>query len=580
MKSSLDSRFFSRFYPVCVALVLLFLAGCKAPERMADRLAEPEPPGQEFRGAWVATVVNLDWPASGTRTVAEQKRDAVELLDSLNAIGINAVLLQVRAEADALFASSYDPWSYWLTGEQGRAPDPFYDPLSFFIREAHRRGMELHAWLNPLRVERYRNGYALSGNNISRREPGWVLVFESDELVRYTMLDPGLPEVRDYISSVVTDIIRRYDVDGIHFDDYFYPYTPAVSGEDSLTFLRHDRGHRDIHEWRRDNINRLVAQVHDSIQALAPHVSFGISPFGIRKNSDAGTNGFEGYHGLYADAEAWLDQRIIDYIAPQLYFEPGHEKADYARLLHYWSDLADVHGRHLYVGLSPYRMMPPFDWSTEQAAEQLFLNRDNDRVQGNIYFRATHLLEDPKGYTRMIRDKLHRNPALTPSMPWKSRIAPPPVDEVFVSRSGDGRVILTWNRPQGYGVHETPARYAVYRIGPGSQEYEWLEAWNSTLPRNRDSETGHETGKHHRVDRIDVGNMNRNRRGGNDIDDAMRESVVSVRNRVEVTGRREFEDRRMMSRCGDNVRPTFFVITAVSRNSIESEPVIVRLACE
>jgi len=519
--------------------LLLLLAGCKTAEIVSEELDDRDPPKQEFRGAWVATVVNLDWPSSNRQETGEQKADAIALLDSLKAIGINAVILQVRAESDAFFASSYDPWSFWLTGEQGRAPDPFYDPLSFFIREAHRRGMELHAWLNPFRVERRRENYELSGGNISRREPELMLTFEADSTSRYRMLNPGIPEVRDYITKVVVDIIQRYDVDGIHFDDYFYPYTPLVTSEDSLTFEKYGVDRGDIHDWRRENINRLIAQVHDSLQTLAPEVSFGISPFGIRKNSDAQTNGFEGYYGLYADAEMWLENRLIDYIAPQLYFEPGHDRADYARLLGYWARLADDHQRHLYVGLAPYRLDPPFDWTLDQAAMQLHLNMNDDRVQGNIFFRAGNLIANHKGYSEMIRDGLYRYPALTPTMPWKSTRQPPEVKQLSASWSDDRRVILSWSDGEPEEQTEQVARYVVYRFEPGSDTVEHIAAQGSS-----DRDGGMLPEKHE----------------------------LNVRKRIGITGQKQ-----MVIRWEDGRNQAVYMVTAVSRNSVESEPEVIRV---
>jgi uncharacterized lipoprotein YddW (UPF0748 family) len=405
------------------ALLIAWASGCKAPAPLSEHLAEREVPGQEFRGVWLTTISNLDWPSSRNLTVDEQKTEALAMLDSLKKIGINAVILQIRPESDALYASSYDPWSWWLTGEQGRAPDPFYDPLEFFVREAHNRGMELHAWINPFRVERMKGTYDLAGSHIARRQPEWVINVETGPGEYYSMLDPGLPGVRDYLTGVVMDIARRYDVDGIHFDDYFYPYTP-ITGEDSLTFQRHRGDAADIESWRRNNITQFIAQVHDSLQAEAPHKVFGISPFGVRKNSDTGSNALEGYYDLYADPLAWLQEGTVDYITPQLYFVIGNERADYRSLLAYWARAAEDHRRHLYAGLAPYRLLPPIDWTLDDAIAQLILNSRDDRVQGNIYFRARHLIDNPKGYSDILRNTLYRYPSLTPSMSWKSMDPP------------------------------------------------------------------------------------------------------------------------------------------------------------
>ena len=550
MHFSLFDKMSPALKPLVPVLSILLMAvaatGCKAAELPAEpgKLGELEHPRQDFRGAWLTTVVNLDWPVSYDQPVEEQKADAIAMLDSLKDIGINAVLFQVRGESDAFYASAYDPWSHWLTGEQGRAPDPFYDPLSFMVREAQSRGMELHAWLNPYRVERRKGMYPLAGSNVSRREPGWILEFASRPGEYYTMLNPGMPEVRDYVTNVVVDILRRYDVDGIHFDDYFYPYSP-VTDEDSLTFLEHHNGIEDIEDWRRYNVNELVAQVHDSIQAIAPHVTFGISPFAIRKNTDAGTNAFEGYYRLYADGLAWLEQRTIDYINPQLYFELEHPRAPYAPLMEYWARVARENQRHMYAGLAPYRILPPNDWTLEQALAQLRLNLDNGHVQGNIFFRTEHLIANPKGYTDVLRNELYRYPALTPSLPWKSQDRPPPVERLSASWSDDGRVILAWAKPDpsqaesymsGQDSFAQTARYTVYRLDVSPSEFAEIRA-------AQDSESASVT---------------------------LTGPALYPQNLIDVTGQRQFVDRW----SGDKEH-AIYVVMSVSHNSIESLPKII-----
>ncbi|HVO72737.1 MAG TPA: family 10 glycosylhydrolase, partial [Ignavibacteriaceae bacterium] len=251
-------------------------------------------PKRELRGTWIATVANVDWPSSPYLSSGEKIKELVEIFEKLSQAGINTVFFQVRTECDALYKSGFEPWSYWLTGEQGREPDPFFDPLEFAIDEAHRRGMELHAWLNPYRVVKTVGEYEISKTHISMTHPEWILSFRSAG-GSYKMLDPGIPAVRDYITAIVSDIAGRYKVDGIQFDDYFYPYTPKISNEDSLSFIHYGSGFYNIEEWRRNNINLLVAQVYDKINSINPRIKFGISPFGILENKYAGTNGFESY---------------------------------------------------------------------------------------------------------------------------------------------------------------------------------------------------------------------------------------------------------------------------------------------
>lgn len=420
---------------------------------LMSTVASALPPKHEMRGVWLTTVVNLDWPSSRTATPAQQEAELVRMLDDLKAIGMNAVFFQVRAEADALFESPFEPWSYWLTNEQGRAPEPRWDPLAVAVSEAHKRGMELHAWLNPYRAHRDLRTYPWSKTHIGATRPDWILTFESTA-AHYAMLNPGLPEVRDHIAAIVADIVRRYQVDGIHFDDYFYPYDPKITFQDRREFDRYGRGFPDVHAWRRHNVNEMVRQVRDSIKSVDPLVKFGISPFGIRLNSDAGTRGSEGYHNLYADAVAWLAAGYLDYITPQLYWETTHNLAPYEPLLRWWNRTAKQHERHLYVGMAPYR-----PWPASEIGRQLRLNRQADiRADGAIYFRAMSLLSHPGGLVDSLRTRHYPNPALPPYMPWLFAEETDPVAGIEADRTVRSEVGLTWEPVPG------AVRYAVYRF--------------------------------------------------------------------------------------------------------------------
>jgi uncharacterized lipoprotein YddW (UPF0748 family) len=409
------------------------------------------PPKHELRGVWLTTVVNLDWPSARTLTVEQQQAELVAQLDRIEALGMNAVYFQVRTEADALFPSPYEPWSFWLTGAQGVAPNPMWDPLAFTIEEAHRRGLELHAWMNPYRASRDTASYRWSADHIARKHPDWMMYFTSSTGT-YAMLNPGMPEVRDHIARIIADIVRRYDVDGIHFDDYFYPYNPKITDEDARQFRAYGSAFRDVHEWRRDNVNRMVAQVHDTIKSIDPLVKFGISPFGIRLNSDAGTRGTEGYHSLYADALAWFRAGKIDYITPQLYWERDHRLAPYEPLLRWWSKTAATYGRHLYVGMAPYR-----PWPASEIGSQIRLNREQDGAQGAIFFRTKSLTEATNGLQDSLSAGLYRRPALVPVMPWLGTHVPDAVEGIESMRSHRGLVTLSWSPSLN------AARYAVYR---------------------------------------------------------------------------------------------------------------------
>lgn len=414
------------------------------------------PPKHEMRGAWFTTVVNLDWPSSRTASPADQEAELVRMFDQLRELGINAVFFQVRAEADALYPSTLEPWSYWLTNEQGRAPQPLWDPLAVAIREARKRGMELHAWMNPYRAHRDLRTYPWAETHPGRLHPEWIMVFRS-QAAHYAMLNPGLPDVRDHIAAVVADLVRRYAVDGVHFDDYFYPYEPKITTEDRAAFRRYGRGFANVHDWRRHNVDEMVRQVRDSIKAIDPLVKFGISPFGIRLNSDAGTRGSEGYHNLYADAVSWLDKGYLDYITPQLYWETAHNLAPYEPLLRWWNRTAKEHGRHLYVGMAPYR-----PWPASEIGRQYRLNRRDDiRAEGVIHFRTRSLLEHTGGLRDSLRTRLHPFPALPPFMPWLYAHITDPVEGLLADRNPERQVRLTWEPVEG------AVRYAVYRYPAG-----------------------------------------------------------------------------------------------------------------
>lgn len=407
------------------------------------------PPKHEFRAAWIATVYGLDWPRQGAGE-SQQKGALRQLLNHLQSAGINAVIFQVRSIGDAMYESNYEPWSHYLTGRQGR--DPGYDPLAFVIEESHSRGMELHAWFNPYRAD---NGssFTPADNHVTVTHPEWT--YQAGPL---TLLDPGKEEVRNYVVSIIMDVARRYNIDGVHFDDYFYPYPPnQVTTQDSQTFQTESRGFMSLFDWRRDNVNLLIAQVADSLRSFDSTIKFGISPFGIWKNNvPAGIRGLDAYSAIYADATAWISQKTIDYLAPQLYWPFGGAQA-YEKLAPWWADQID--DRHLYPGHALYRTEASSPISPMEIPNQVAFNRDYFGIQGSIFFRALHILPGRGGnFARIMRDGLYQYPALTPSMDWKDQIAPAAPLSLVASQDG-GTVRLTWDPPG-----EAPARYAVYRV--------------------------------------------------------------------------------------------------------------------
>jgi len=445
--------------------ILIVLIFCLLP--LTKTYANSNPPKREFRGAWIATVVNLDWPSS--RDSEAQRLELIRILDELKDAGINAVVFQIRPECDALYQSSYEPWSYYLTGNQGTAPSPFYDPLKFAIEEAHKRGIELHAWFNPYRAVRYVNTYPNHTNHVSVKHPEWILNFPAYPNGTQKILNPGLPEVRDYVTGVIMDVVHRYDVDGVHFDDYFYPYPDSrenfsgITNEDDQTFANYSRGFTNRGDWRRDNVNLLIKMVHDSIQVVKPYVKFGVSPFGIWKDYvPSGIRGLDAYNVLYADALAWLNAQIVDYITPQLYWVFGGGQ-DYGKLLPWWA--SKVNGRHLYPGQIPANINAR-NWSANEILNQISLNRKTPNVFGNVFFRATEgVTNNPKGLTDFLKADFYRYPTLFPVMSWKDSIPPNmPQNLRYEPIASSFPPALQWDPPVLAADGDSAIRYVVYRF--------------------------------------------------------------------------------------------------------------------
>ncbi|HED38319.1 MAG TPA: hypothetical protein ENI76_08770, partial [Ignavibacteria bacterium] len=420
--------------------------------------SQPAHPKREFRGAWIATVVNLDWPSSNHLTTAQQKEELINILNGLKATGINSVIFQIRTECDALYNSPYEPWSYWLTGQQGKAPDPYYDPLKFAIQEAHKRGMELQAWFNPYRAVRQIGSYVLASNNVTKVHPSWIVTYG-----HIKVLNPGLPQVRAYITKIVMDVVRRYDIDGVHFDDYFYPYPNGTKFNDDKTFADYPNGYKAEQkaDWRRNNVNLLIKMVHDSIEVVKPYVKFGISPFGIWKSHvPSGIVGLSSYNDLYADAVYWLQHKLIDYVAPQLYWPFGGLQ-DYGKLMNWWS--TQTNGRQLYIGQAAFNINNR-NWTASELPNQIKADRNNPNVQGSIMFRAlAGILNNEKGFTDSLKNNYYKYPALLPVMAWKDTIKPNMPRNLKITRlAGTGVSALKWDTPYSASDGDTTSRYVVY----------------------------------------------------------------------------------------------------------------------
>ena len=375
-----------------------------------------------FRGAWIATVANIDWPSKeAVGNDSLQQAEMTWLLDSLESLGINAIIFQVRPTADALYYSELEPTSHWLTGKQGSwKPTPPlpegkeiqmpYDPLEWTIEEAHKRKMEVHVWLNPYRVNLASMDTSLiCADHIWRRHPEWFWEYN-----KQWYFDPGLEVTREWICTIVQDIISRYDVQAIHMDDYFYPY-PAGGKPlpDQQTFLQHSRGFEDIREWRRDNVNRAIEAISETIHECKPEVQFGISPFGVWRNAKVDSTGsatqagITNYDDLYADIRLWIQRGWIDYVLPQLYWEIGKRVADYEILAHWWAN--EVRGTRcrLYIGMAPYRLenaSPKSPWGKgNEIGRQMRLNRTIPEITGECFYSTRPLLRNPRGVCDTIR---------------------------------------------------------------------------------------------------------------------------------------------------------------------------------
>ena len=376
---------------------------------------------REFRGAWIQCV-NGQFQGMPTE---KMKKVLVSQLDNLQKAGINAIIFQVRAEADALYKSPYEPWSRFLTGVQGKAPSPMWDPLQFMIEECHKRNMELHAWINPYRAKTKGTG-ALSPMHPYSKNPELFVQYAGQ-----LYFDPGLPESRKYICKIVRDIVTRYDVDAIHMDDYFYPYpNPGEEFPDNVSFAAYGRGFTRRADWRRDNVNVLIKEIHETVRECKPWVKFGVSPFGIyrnKKNDPNGseTNGLQNYDDLYADVLLWVNNGWVDYNIPQIYWEIGHPAADYDTLIRWWARHSAA--RPLYIGQDVIRTVSKADLmnpNQSQIPAKYSLQRSLPTVQGSCQWYAAAVVENKGNYRDMLVKEYHKYPALLPASPFMDDKAP------------------------------------------------------------------------------------------------------------------------------------------------------------
>lgn len=423
------------------------------------------PPKREFRGAWIQTVNGCFKGMSRD----DMQNTLTRYLDAFQRYGLNTVIFQVRCEADAFYKSRYEPWSYYLTGEQGVAPNPMWDPLEWMVEQCHRRGLELHAWINPYRAK------TAAPHDLAVNHPYnmWP-----DRFFKYRdmlLFDPGEPGNREYICRVVADIMRNYDVDGIHMDDYFYPY-PAAGMEvpDNNSYAKYNNGIADRGDWRRYNVNELIHQMHDTIRAVKPWVKFGVSPFGIYHNARRGgnipgsdTNGLENYGDLYADVLYWVNKGWVDYSMPQLYWQIGHSVADYETLIRWWDKYAS--NRPLIIGESIENTIKYADLSNPQINQliaKMNLERSLPNVSGSCMWYGEVFANNKGNYAEAVHQLYFKHPALQPLMPFIDGKAPGKVKKLKPVWTEDG-YILFWTAPKAKSEMDEAVKYVVYRFAKG-----------------------------------------------------------------------------------------------------------------
>ena len=418
---------------------------------------------REMRGVWIATVNNIDWPSRPDLNSQQQQKEVISILDQHKAQGINAVFFQLRPSGDAFYPSNKEPWSQWL-GVPGS-----YDPLAYWIEQCHQRGMEFHAWFNPYRAAANINRKPKDPKHIINRHPNWLLTYGNR-----MYLDPGIPEVRDYIIGVIEEVVVAYDIDGVHFDDYFYPYKIAgLEFPDQASFQKYGGDFPDLAEWRRNNTDQLINKVSQKIHQLKPYLKFGVSPFGVWRNQNEDPLGSStstdhtGFDDLYADVIKWLERDWIDYVTPQVYWHIGYDVAAYDVLLDWWSQHS--YDKHIYIGQAAYKIDPsskePAWQNPLEMPNHLRLIEEYPGVQGSIYFSSRSLRNNPLGFADSLQSDFYRSPALPPEMSWKQAKLPK-VPLLYRIRNTRKDVTLFWQDPP----ENTGPFLVVYRFAEGQPQ--------------------------------------------------------------------------------------------------------------
>jgi uncharacterized lipoprotein YddW (UPF0748 family) len=431
-------------------LALLF--GCAFASCVYGLDDTPPAPQREFRGLWVATVNNVDWPSKPGLSTHDQQAELLAILDRSVALHLNAIILQVRPDCDAFYDSKIEPWSEYITGVMGRAPSPYYDPLEFAVAAAHKRGLELHAWFNPFRVRSLDMKTPVSPDFVSRRRP---------EIVRhygqYLWLDPAERDARAYALSVVMDVVHRYDIDGVHFDDYFYPYhekagTRELDFPDETTWAKYQAsgGKLSRNDWRRDNINQFIQTVYLSIKADKPWVKFGVSPFGIwRPKFPPQIRGFDSFDELYSDSRHWLRNGWVDYLSPQLYWPVASQEQNFGALLKWWAE-ENIRRRHLWPGMKVSDWRSVTDGNGRETVREVETTRHQAGATGDILWHAKPLMQNLAGVADFLGREVYTKTALIPASPWMNSTNPPA--PTLIVKSTERVVRMKW-KP---GANSTP----------------------------------------------------------------------------------------------------------------------------
>jgi uncharacterized lipoprotein YddW (UPF0748 family) len=446
-------------------------------------------PKYEFRGAWIATIGGIDWPnpkLRGNTYLVQQ--EFINLLNELERDGINAIIVQIRPAADAFYESSYEPWSKYLTGTQGAPPEPFYDALTFMTAEAHHRGMEFHAWFNPYRalVDAYKNPNPKQ--HVTYTHPEWFVNYGGKKY-----FNPGLPQVQAYVSKVVCEVVQKYDIDAVHFDDYFYPY--RIAGKefpDQAAFNTYGGSFATKGDWRRNNVNSFVRDLSKAIKQIKPFVKFGISPFGVWRNASQDPDGSptEGgqtnYDDLYADVLLWTKSKWIDYVLPQLYWEQSHRKVGFTTLLDWWG--THNYGRALYAGHGLYRVANDKASAWQMPAEleqQVYAVRGNANAQGSCFYSANYFYKDRLGVISTMRNTYYKEKAIVPAMPWIDNVAPNPPKQIGSCKVNNGFLEISAQHSSAdskyFALYKIPQQQKI-DLGNSSYFVKYTDQGNMSIP--------------------------------------------------------------------------------------------------